>query len=181
MHIAEEFKRNNVYISVGTNGLWPPGVLEYFMGQKDMWLVVSIEGDKETHDAIRPRSYDVIIENLTKLRSVNPDIRIRLNTVLCRKNVHCIEHMAQLTKHFGAESVVLIPLRVQVRTRSYLDNMLSGEEFREAILCMAEYKSKYGIEFSTTVKDYARDYIVMDKLFTKSSVESTLPRAVFIK
>ena len=72
---------------------------------------------------------------------------ITVTSMLCRKSVHDIEHMAQLIKNFSAESVVLIPLRAQMRTRSYLDNMLSGEEFRDAILRMAEYKKKYGIEF----------------------------------
>ncbi len=167
--IAETFKENHVYVSVGTNGLWSPQVLEYFKAQRHMWLVVSIEGSEKTHDGIRPRSYRAIINNLEALREANPDIRLRINTVLCRKNVHDIEHMAKLTKHFDAESVVLIPLRAQVRTRSYLDNMLSGREFRDAILQMAEYKEKYGINFSTTVKHYAREHIVMDKLFTKTS------------
>ncbi len=167
--IVEAFKQNNVYVSVGTNGLWTDEVLDYFCNQKHMWLVVSIDGNEESHNLIRPHSYQRIIENLRALRRRNTNIRLRINTVLCRNNVNDIEHLAQLTQEFGAESVVLIPLRAQVRTQSYLQNMLSGEEFCAAIQRMAGYKEKYGINFSTTVKHYAREHIIMDRIFTKTS------------
>ncbi len=169
IHVAENFMKNNIYVSVGTNGLWPKKVLEYFKSQKNIWLVVSIEGNEDTHNAIRPNSYSTIIKNLTELRKANPYFRLRINMVLCRKNLKDLEHMAKLTQQFNAESVVLIPLRAQVRTKAYLDNMLSGQEFCQAIQQMVTYKEKYGINFSTTVKHYARKHIVMDELFTKTS------------
>lgn len=97
IHVAENFTKNNIYVSVGTNGLWPKKVLEYFKSQKNIWLVVSIEGNEDTHNAIRPNSYSTIIKNLTELRKANSYFRLRINMVLCRKNLKDLEHMAKLT------------------------------------------------------------------------------------
>lgn len=169
IEIVEAFRRNNVYVSVGTNGLWPQKVKDFFKTHKNLWLVVSIDGAEEAHNSIRPGSYRTIIRNIQELREVNPDIRLRINTVLCKRNVNDMEHLAKLTKELNAESIVLIPLRTQVRTGEFLESMMTGREFRDAILRMAEYKEKYGIKFSTTVKHYAREHIVLDQIFTKTS------------
>lgn len=167
--VVEDFQKHNIYVSVATNGLWRPDVLDFFCRSNHLWLIISIDGGRITHNRYRSNSYDTIVSNLIYLREHNPSIRIRLNTVLTRETIKDIESMFQLAQNVNAESVTFIPLRPQVREDSIKSNMLTAYEFKSALEDMVHLKKIYHVNFTTTIEALYKEEIYPDKIFTKKS------------
>ena len=167
--IYEKFRENNIYVSVATNGIWNKKTLEYLGKQRNIWLIISIDGSRHIHNRFRKNSYDKIVKNILNLKSVNPECRIRINTVLTQENYKETEHLALLTRQFDAESITLIPLRPQVRNRNVTNKMLRPEQFKQVIIEMIGLKEKYGIKFTTTIETEFKEKIMPDKIFRKKS------------
>lgn len=167
--VVDNFRNNNVYVSVATNGLWSKEVLEYFCSKPDLWLIISIDGDRETHNKSRENSYDKIKNNLIKLRAKNKNIRVRLNTVLTKDNLNTLESVFSLANQIKAESITFIPLRPQVRDSSIHKLMLNAAEFKSAIEKMIFLKNKYNVNFTTTIETIYKQQIMPDKIFIKKS------------
>ncbi len=167
--IVEGFRKNHVYVSIATNGMWSPAIKEFLQEQHDAWLIVSIDGREETHNRYRRNSYATIIKNLAELRQKNPAIRLRINTVLGRYNRNDLAHLALLVKELEAESITLIPLRPQVRDARTKDQMLTALEFKDAIREMIDLRKVLGIHFTTTIATEFKGEMMPDKVFTKRS------------
>ncbi len=67
-------------------------------------LCVSIDGEREHHDLTRrvPGLYDRIIEGLELVRRDYPRIRIVIGCVITRRNMHSLDHVADIARKFGA-------------------------------------------------------------------------------
>ncbi|SDU64869.1 radical SAM protein [Desulfobacula phenolica] len=169
IEIYERFKKNNIYVSVATNGIWSREIRNFLINQENLWVIVSVDGSKATHNRYRNGSYDRIVENLEKLKTKNPCARIRINTVLTKSNKEDLENLAALAKTIGAESITLIPLRPQVRNPAIKNEMLTSREFKHIIERMVVYKKQYGVNFTTTMETDYKDDIMADKIFTKKS------------
>ena len=167
--IHQKFRKENVYVSVASNCIWSNAMLDYLSNQDDLWIIASIDGGKEIHNKYRYNSYDIVLKNLRTLRKKNQKIRIRLNTVLTKENIHDLEHLSVLTKELDAESITLIPLRPQVRDKSIREKMLSAIEFKQVLEKMSVYKDLYSIKFTTTIETEFKNSIMKDKIFEKKS------------
>lgn len=167
--IIEEFQKHKVYVSVATNGLWSDEILNYFCYKKDIWLIVSIDGNREIHNKYRKDSYDKIVNNLIYLREHNPYIRLRLNTVLTTETLPTIESVFDVAKRVQAESITFIPLRPQVRSDDIKENFLRPAEFKSAIEQMIKFKKLYNVNFTTTIETSYKEEILPDKIFRKAS------------
>ena len=167
--IHEKFRKENIYVSLATNCIWSADMMDYLSNQDDLWIIASIDGNKDIHNKYRHYSYDTVLRNLFTLRQLNKNIRLRLNTVLTKENVVDIEHLAKLTRDLGAESITLIPLRPQVRDLSVREKMLTSEDFKTVLEKMIYYKSLYNISFTTTIETKYKDLIMKDKIFEKKS------------
>lgn len=167
--IVEEFYTNNVYVSVATNGLWSPEILDFFCCSKNLWLIISVDGDENIHNRYRENSYRKIVENLTYLREQNQQIRLRLNTVLTKETVQSIESVFSLGAKIRAESITFIPLRPQVRDGSIKEKILTATEFKVAVEKMLECKRKYHVDFTTAMEALYKEEFLPDKIFKKHS------------
>lgn len=167
--IFTAFRNNNVYVSVATNGLWKKEILDFLITQKNIWLIVSIDGNKEVHNKVRNNSYDRIIQNIKNFKAQNPSGKLRINTVLTKDNYHDLKHLASLTKELDAESITLIPLRPQVRVPFFQNKILNAKEFEGVIQEMIKYKKEFGIKFTTTIETDYKEEIMPDKIFKKKS------------
>lgn len=167
--IYKKFQKLHIYVSVATNGVWAKSTLDFLSGLKYVWIVASIDGDRDIHNTYRNNSYDTVITNLNEFKRRNPSARLRINTVLTKENTGVLEHLVQLTAELDAESITLIPLRPQVRIPSEKEKMLDASQFKDAIERMVRYKETYGINFTTTIETRFKDDIMPDKIFTKKS------------
>jgi MoaA/NifB/PqqE/SkfB family radical SAM enzyme len=167
--IVEAFHKSNVYVSIATNGMWSASIKEFFKSIPNLWLIVSIDGEKEIHNKYRRNSFDKIISNIKEVTNCNPGIKIRINTVLTKENIKDLEYLCKLTLELKAESITFIPLRPQVRNLKMREQMLSSQQFKEVLIELTNYKKKYNINFTTTLETEYKQNITPDKIFTKRS------------
>lgn len=165
--IVDLFRSHHIYISISTNGLWSPSVLERMCQLQNVWIICSIDGGKEIHNQYRPNSFDQIIKNLKTLKSKNPKIRLRLTTTLTNQNQFDLWELGRICKSLDAESITLIPLRPQVRDESIKSNMLTGAEFKRVIEELIKIKQELGVLFTTTLETEFKKAIHPDPVFRK--------------
>jgi MoaA/NifB/PqqE/SkfB family radical SAM enzyme len=167
IQILQKFRSENVYVSVATNGLLNQKTLHALSDEKNLWIICSIDGNRDMHNKYRSGSYDKIVENLRYLKSKNPSIRLRLTTVLTKENKGQMYELGELTKSLCAESITIIPLRPQVRDSRIKSDMVTAEEFRWVIEELVRAKEALGIKVTTTIETDYKKQIYQDPVFRK--------------
>lgn len=161
------FQEENIYVSLATNGVIKTQVLKDISSLKNIWIICSIDGNEEIHNHYRSNSYKKIINNLSFLKEKNPNLRLRLTTVLTKRNMHCMDDMVATAKSVGAESITVIPLRPQVRDESMKKEMVTAKEFETVIQQLVNAQIKYGVKVTTTIETDYSDKISPDPVFRK--------------
>ncbi len=167
--ILHKFQEEGVYVSVATNGIVSQRTLDSLCEEKNLWVICSIDGTRETHNKYRSNTFDKIVRNLRYLKSRNPATRLRLTTVLTRENKGQMYELGELTKSLDAESITVIPLRPQVRDPRVKEDMVTAEEFGEVIGDLVRAKEKLGIRVTTTIETDYKNNIYADPVFRKHS------------
>ncbi|MBU2592009.1 MAG: radical SAM protein [Patescibacteria group bacterium] len=167
--ILHKFQEENIYVSVATNGVMSQRTLDALCEEKNLWVICSVDGNRETHNRYRPDTFDRIVRSLRYLKSKNPATRLRLTTVLTRENKGQMYELGELCKSLDAESITVIPLRPQVRDPKVKDDMVTAEEFREVIKDLVRAKEKLGIRITTTIETDYKKQIYADPVFRKRS------------
>jgi len=169
IEILHKFQEVNIYVSVATNGVFNERIRDTLAEEKNLWLICSIDGDRETHNRYRGNTYDTILKNLTYLRNKNPSLRFRITTVLTRDNRDQIFELGKMCQSVGAESITVIPLRPQVRNPEARAWMVTASEFKSVIESLVEARRQLGIQFTTTIETDYKSMIYKDPVFTKRS------------
>jgi MoaA/NifB/PqqE/SkfB family radical SAM enzyme len=167
--IVQKFQEQGVYVSIATNGVLDQQTLEKLAELDNIWLICSVDGNKEVHNKYRPNTFDRIMNNLRYLKDKNPSLRIRLTTVLTRENRKQMYDLGKICQSVGAESITVIPLRPQVRDDAAKELMVTAGEFKQVIEDLVEAKQKLGIRFTTTIETEYADKIYKDPVFRKRS------------
>ncbi|HLC57775.1 MAG TPA: radical SAM protein [Candidatus Nanoarchaeia archaeon] len=167
--ILHKFQEKNVYVSVATNGVMSQRTLDALCEESNLWVICSIDGNRETHNRYRSNTFDRIVRNLRYLKSRNPATRLRLTTVLTKENKGQMYELGELTRSLGAESITVIPLRPQVRDPRVIDDMVTAGEFRGVIEDLVRVKEELGIRVTTTLETDYKEKIYADPVFRKRS------------
>ncbi len=167
--ILHKFQEEGVYVSVATNGVLNQKMLDALCEEQNLWVICSVDGNRETHNRYRPNTFDKIVRNLKYLKNKNPATRLRLTTVLTKENKDQMYELGQISKSVDAESITIIPLRPQVRDQKIKDEMVTAEEFKQVLDNLVEAKEKLGIQFTTTIETDYKEKIYSDPVFTKRS------------
>ncbi|MCP4368849.1 MAG: radical SAM protein [Deltaproteobacteria bacterium] len=167
--ILNKFQEENVYVSVATNGVLNQKTLDALCEKQNLWIICSVDGNRETHNRYRPDTFDRIIKNLKYLKNKNPSLRLRLTTVLTRENKNQMYELGKICKSVDAESITVIPLRPQVRDPRIKEEMVTGKEFKQVIESLVDTKERLGINFTTTIETDYKKKIYSDPVFRKRS------------
>ena len=99
------------YISLGTNGVYDDRKRSWIYEAGVDWFIVSLDGTADINDRVRGSgTYHQVRQTLSELAQQAKQ-RVRLNMVVGRHNVQCIEDLARLADQYHIESLNLIPLR----------------------------------------------------------------------
>lgn len=167
--IVERFQELDVYVSVATNGVLNRRTLDRLCEIPHLWVICSVDGNRETHNHYRPGTFDRILENLQTLKHRNPSTRLRLTTVLTRENQAQMLELGQICQRVGAESITVIPLRPQVRDPRIREEMVTAGEFRRVLDRLVEAKRRFGIQFTSTIETDYKNAMYGDPVFRKRS------------
>ncbi len=151
--LVEEFARMGFYLSMGTNGVYSPGVLQKVLDSPIHWVILSIDGSDETvHARMRgPGNFSRTLNTLEQLAA--KDCRVRINTLI-RKGHYTYEHLkglAQIGDRFGVESLNCIPMRPMTHDPAALQWQLTPVEFREFIRGLEQLREEHQVDFVTTL------------------------------
>jgi MoaA/NifB/PqqE/SkfB family radical SAM enzyme len=168
--IVRRLQERNIYVSIGTNGCWTGKVLDYLVQVDNMLLIISLDGEEETNQKLRGNNYKIVKENIKKLREVNKECKIRVNTVLTKRNYRNIEKLFLFAKTYHLDYINFIPLKPQVRVKEVKNEMLTAEEYDEAVNEMVRFRKKYNVKFNTSIllTDYAAE-IMQDGLYSNKT------------
>lgn len=167
--ILRAFQEEEVYVSVATNGVMDRRTLDQLAEEDNLWVICSIDGNRETHNRYRHGTFDQVLGNMKYLKAKNPTTRLRLTTVLTKENKSQMYELGEICKYLDAESITLIPLRPQVRDSRMRMDMINAPEFRQVIEDLVRAKERLGIKFTTTIEtDYA-GAVYKDPVFRKRS------------
>lgn len=125
--VAARARSHDLYLVLNTNGFYGPKHINEIMDIGFDEVIVSIEGREGTHDDIRGRdSYRKAVTVLETLRANGN--RVRINTVVSRRNAHELVAVGQLADRVGAY-VNFLPLRTGGRpTELKSDEKLSAQD-----------------------------------------------------
>jgi MoaA/NifB/PqqE/SkfB family radical SAM enzyme len=140
IEICEHFHKNNIYISLGTNGLWSEPIKEFLAAQPYFCLAITIDGSELTHGAYRKGTHKSLLKNINDLRKKNSYIRIRINMVVTKSNKQHYQGLVDFAKDVSAESLTFLPLRPRLNAPELLNEVLSASEFREIANSVSQYR-----------------------------------------
>lgn len=113
-YAKNQAKERGIDISFGmtTNGTLLSGEALAFIMQEDIGVMVSLDGNAETHNRIRTfhdgsDTYDVIAENTRKAASMRPD-KVKVRATMTSKNLN-IDEIAKDISQFGTTTVEVAP------------------------------------------------------------------------
>lgn len=149
--IVSYAKSLGFYVSTGTNGVYSSRVREWVYDSGIDWFIISLDGDESTNDLIRGRGvYKHVKQTLHNLSSSG--VRVRLNMVVARHNVHVIEAVARLADDYGVESLNLIPLRPYGRSAdTMVSHMFNQYDFYAFIKIIQALRNQFSVQFVTTL------------------------------
>jgi radical SAM protein with 4Fe4S-binding SPASM domain len=169
------------YISLGTNGVYTDAKRAWIYGSGVNWYIVSLDGSEEINDRIRGAgTYRQVVRTLAELAQ-RPEIRVRLNMVVGRHNVHTVELLAQLADEHGVETLNMIPLRPYGRSvRTMQGLMFDQRDFYAFIRRLERLRLRHKVQFITTLDlldpeaTTSHDPLVEKKRTCAAGVEATV-------
>jgi len=167
--IVHRFQSEGIYVSVATNGVLSQKTLDTLCEERNLWIICSVDGNRETHNRYRSGTFDQVISNLKYLKTRNPQLRLRLNTVLTNENKNQMRELGEICQAVDAESITVIPLRPQVRDPEFKAKMVTATEFKQVLDSLVEVRASLGIQFTTTIETDYKEKILRDPVFTKRS------------
>jgi len=147
IRLADELALRTVLV---TNGMIAEGLLRELARAPVAACYISIQGDRETHDAARGRgSYDWCARSAKFLAAAGA--AVRLSMVFHKRNRHCVEHVAALAAEMGA-SAAFNPLRPVGGATP--DDVLGPEEHRRLVETVVALRKAYPKTRIDTPWDY---------------------------
>lgn len=116
-HIIEFIKKckeRNYETSIITNGYLLPNLAEKIAESKLDYIIISTDGSKsEIHDKLRglPNGLERIKHGVRTIKRLNPDVKIRANTVVSDLNIDDINNMYEMLTELGYNAWSIIPIR----------------------------------------------------------------------
>jgi len=113
-------------------------------------VCISIDGDEKTHDKFKGKgSYKIVVDAIKFAKSKG--MNVHTSTMICKQNIHCIEHIIKLSKKIGFMTEWLLPFY-----NSSESLIPKREDIIKTLKMMIRYKEKgYPIFISKKSLQYA--------------------------
>ena len=111
--LCEILKSNGMKVSLLTTGLSLKDNADNLLKWVDD-IIVSLDGDQQKHDEIRniPNAFKKLREGVKYLKSINPDYRITVRSVIHRLNFRNWQGIIDAAKEMGADQISFLPADV---------------------------------------------------------------------
>ena len=117
LKICEFISSLDMFLGVNTNAYFGRKVQDELIAIQPDFVVVSVDGDKKSHDRIRGNgSYEKAVDLLERLRKTS--IKRRINAVISKLTLDTIEHTVRLANDYGCD-VSFLPFRPVGRNQEF--------------------------------------------------------------
>jgi MoaA/NifB/PqqE/SkfB family radical SAM enzyme len=179
--IVDFARQRGFYLSLGTNGVYTDEKRSWIYDSGINWFIVSLDGNEVVNDRVRGQgTYRQVVRTLRDL-SRRSHLRVRLNMVVARHNVHTLAELARLADENGVESLNMIPLRPYGRSVEALKGELfNQQDFYAFIRQVQELRGLHRVRFITTLDlldpqaTTSHDQLVQKKKTCAAGVEATV-------
>ncbi len=154
---CEILKKEKIKITLLSTGL----TLKKNAAQLVKWvddIIVSLDGDEQTHDAIRniPGAFNKLAEGIAAIKGIDPDYMIRGRTVIHRLNFENWPRLIESAKKTGLDQISFLP--ADVSSHAFNREMLWDETRQHEILLSADDLPKLKKTIHSIFLQYAEDF-----------------------
>ena len=113
-------------------------------------ISVSIDGLQETHDEFRgvPGSYNIIMNNIKKLKEADFVKHLQVTTVFHKKNINQLQELYDIMKNLGLDSWRLVSMDPIGRANENSELLLDGKELKELLDFIKSKNKKHCLQLS---------------------------------
>lgn len=149
-------KKQNLSITLLSTGLAVRKNAENILKWTDE-LIVSLDGDEQTHDAIRNvnGAYAKLKEGVQYFKSINPKFRISARTVIHRLNFGKWPAIVKAAKEIGVDRISFLP--ADVSSHAFNREALWTEERQMDIAVQVDELSELRTVLDTVISIYRKD------------------------
>jgi Fe-coproporphyrin III synthase len=154
--LCQLLKKQNLSITLLSTGLTVQKNAKSILEWIDE-LIVSLDGDEETHDAIRNISgaYAKLREGIQRIKSLNPKFKISARTVIHRLNFKRWKYIIESAKEIGVDRISFLP--ADVSSHAFNREMLWPEERQADIAVHVDELSELRVTLDTIIANYRQD------------------------
>ena len=148
--MVEEAAARGFFVSVNSNGVVSPELRRQLPVMPVGLYIISLDGPEPIHNELRPPdSYQEVIRTIKVL--IDAGKRVRINTVLCRRNKDCLVEFVAELKRFGVEALTLVPLRPAGRAEPNFESMcLSRTQYGDVLRQVRGLRERHGLEIAAS-------------------------------
>lgn len=122
--------------------------------QTNTLLLISLDGDEETHDRSRGKgAYKKAVETIKKYKERG--IPIRVNYLIRKDNLNKIDYIYNLVRELGIDRLFYIFIAPQGKASENTEMLLSKEEREKYLNYIKELKRNSGDKPFITIQDYS--------------------------
>ncbi|MGZ3938530.1 MAG: radical SAM protein [Flavisolibacter sp.] len=154
--LCELLKKEGLSITLLSTGLTIKKNADLILKWTDE-LIVSLDGDEETHDAIRniAGAFAKVKEGIRYLKSENPGFRIMARTVIHRLNFRKWGAIIEAAKEIGFDSISFLP--ADVSSHAFNREMTWSEQRQLEVALNCEELSDFKVVLEDVVEAYANE------------------------
>ena len=154
---CEILSKENIKVTLLSTGL----TIKKNAAQLVKWvndIIVSIDGDEQTHDAIRniPGAFNKLREGILEIRAIEPAYKITARTVVHRLNYKIWPAIIDSAKEIGLNQISFLP--ADVSSHAFNREMLWDENRQHEILLSAEDLSELKNVIQKLIPDYRTEF-----------------------
>jgi MoaA/NifB/PqqE/SkfB family radical SAM enzyme len=172
--LCQLLKKQNLYITLLSTGLTVQKNASSILEWTDE-LIVSLDGDEETHDAIRniKGAYAKLREGIQCIKSINPEFKISARTVIHRLNFRRWKYIIESAKEIGVDRISFLP--ADVSSHAFNREMLWPEERQADVAVhvdeLSELRANLDLIIANNKQDMESGFIAesaekLNKIFT---------------
>jgi MoaA/NifB/PqqE/SkfB family radical SAM enzyme len=154
--LCQLLKKKNLSITLLSTGLTIRKNAENILRWVDE-LIVSLDGDEQTHDAIRniTGAYAKLREGVQYIKSMNPEFKVSARTVIHRLNFRKWPAIIEAAKGIGLDRISFLP--ADVSSHAFNREMLWTDERQMDVAVHVEELAELRITLDNVISNYRRD------------------------
>jgi MoaA/NifB/PqqE/SkfB family radical SAM enzyme len=165
--LCQLLKKQNLSITLLSTGLTVQKNARSILEWTDE-LIVSLDGDEETHDAIRniKGAYAKLREGIQCIKSINPKFKISARTVIHRLNFKRWKYIIESAKEIGVDRISFLP--ADVSSHAFNREMLWPQERQADVAVQVDELSELRANLDLIIANNKQD---MESGFIAESAE----------